>query len=33
MKFMTGLLSAAVIGLAVAMPAKAETLRVGMECT
>lgn len=34
MKFVTGLLSATVVSLmAVAMPAQAETLRVGMECT
>ncbi|WP_460927956.1 transporter substrate-binding domain-containing protein [Shinella zoogloeoides] len=33
MKFMIGLLSAAIVGLAGAMPAHAETLRVGMECT
>jgi polar amino acid transport system substrate-binding protein len=33
MKFRTGLLAAALLGLTAALPAQAETLRVGMECT
>lgn len=33
MKRMIGLLSAALVGLALSTPAQAETLRVGMECT
>ena len=33
MKFRTGLLAAALLGLTAAPPAHAETLRVGMECT
>lgn len=33
MTFRTGLLAAALLGLTAALPAHAETLRVGMECT